>query len=302
MQTQTSRSTTRLLALAATAAITAGLVGLTSTPASAATETRLAWETPGTYTWTVPERVYVIHVDIYGAQGGGGWQSGVGGNGAHVYAQLSVTPGQQLTFVVGGTGHGSDGGYGGGGDGGSGKLGMGFGGGGATTILKGTTPIVVAGGGGGAADLGVAGGASGQPGGVGNVVSGFAASANGHQGEAGTWGGGAGGIGGSPDGVLDGCRYRWDGVAGTAGAFGQGGTGGEYPDTFPNNGGGGGGGGYFGGGGGGSGAFCSFTGLGAAGGGGGGGSSYVQTGTVSSTIDQAVRTGEGELDLFYAVY
>jgi hypothetical protein len=302
MQTQTSRSTTKLFAVAASAALTAGLVGLTSSPASAMEEHRLAWETPGTYTWTVPDYVYIIHVDTYGAQGGGGgWQEGVGGSGAHVYAQLSVTPGEQLTFVVGGTGHGSDGGYGGGGDGGSGELGLGLGGGGATSILNGTIPIVVAGGGGGAADLGVAGGGSGQPGGIGTVVGGFAASANGHQGEAGVWAGGQGGAGGSSDGVLDGCRYRDAGVAGTAGTFGQGGTGGEYPDSYPNNGGGGGGGGYFGGGGGGGGAFCEFTGLGAAGGGGGGGSSYVKTGTVVSAIDQGVRTGDGELDLYYAV-
>lgn len=121
-------------------------------------------------TFTVPDGITTLQVQVTGAGGGGSyWGAGVaaspGGNGAIVNATLSVTPGEVLSLELGEGGRTSEipdtgqmvsgsggGGFATGGAGGvnsTSALGAG-GGGGATAILSGTTPLVVAGGGGGA--------------------------------------------------------------------------------------------------------------------------------------------------------
>ena len=60
--------------------------------------------TPGTYTFTVPSGVYSLSVDMAGASGGPSLQSNAGGGGARVQAILKVTPGESLTYYVGGKG------------------------------------------------------------------------------------------------------------------------------------------------------------------------------------------------------
>src|SRR4051812_8837578 len=118
----------RVAASIATAAFAgAGLVAQASA-ADAATAQYAQYSTPGTYSWTVPTGVTSVTVDAYGAQGGSGfaeWGFGTGGKGAVVHAELHVTPGQVLTFVVGGQSkpvvdgeNSRAGGFGGGGEGG----------------------------------------------------------------------------------------------------------------------------------------------------------------------------------------
>lgn len=65
--------------------------------------------TPGTYTFTVPPGVTSITVEAWGGGGRGGrWSSagtggrGGGGGGAYSSSVISVTPGQQITYLVGG--------------------------------------------------------------------------------------------------------------------------------------------------------------------------------------------------------
>ncbi len=98
--------------------------------------------------FTVPNCVNSIVVDVRGAQGG----SGYGPNtnyGGRVVCTLAVTPGEVLQINVGGQGGQSQGGWNGGGAGDA----AGYGGGGASDIRRGGTSlndrVVVAGGGGG---------------------------------------------------------------------------------------------------------------------------------------------------------
>jgi hypothetical protein len=102
-------------------------VGLVMTPGgevSAATED---FTTPGTFNWTVPAGVTQITVEAWGAGGAGGGSNnytsckgagGAGGGGGAYAANstVSVTPGQNLTIVVGAGGigvYGADGNDGG---------------------------------------------------------------------------------------------------------------------------------------------------------------------------------------------
>jgi len=110
-------------------------------------------------TWTVPDGVTEIEVEVAGAGGGGTNNTtndadNSGGDGALVSATVAATPGEDLTIGVGGGGTGrSD--YGGGG------------GGGGASIVTGTDLLVIAGGGGGAGvsgDGGDAGGTNGRGG------------------------------------------------------------------------------------------------------------------------------------------
>jgi len=133
----------------------------------------------GTYTWTVPTGITSVTVTMSGAGGGGGNGDGdgrgyPGGSGARLTGTLTVSPGNLLTFYIGGkgyfvgypngrgpgsgTGSGSPGGAGnaslyfggnGGAPGPSGSSGTGGGGGAATALKVGATTIAVAGGGGG---------------------------------------------------------------------------------------------------------------------------------------------------------
>jgi hypothetical protein len=226
-------------------------------PAQATTQTFTY--TGAEQTFKVPGGVTSIHVVAIGGSGGASGAV-LGGEGASVTGDVTVTPGDTIYFEVGGNGLSSGlggglGGFNGGGDGGSSSAG---GGGGASDIRTspledGLAPdlrlIVAAGGGGAGAEgeisAGAAGGAAGSDGADTTTENpgGNAGTAT----EGGAGGEGFFGFGG--DGEL--------GLGGAGGASGfSGGTGG------------GGGGGYYGGGGGGGGEISG-------GGGGGGGSSLI---------------------------
>jgi hypothetical protein len=236
----------------------------------------------GQHTYTVPADVTAIGVTAVGGRGGDNYP-GSGGDGATVSGQLSVTPGEQLTVIVGAPGAspgnpsfvtniGGSGGAVGGGNGGSlpNNSSTGGGGGGGASVVElasSSTMLVVAGGGGGSApyDNGGNAGATGSGGG-GSLPDG------------GGGGGGGGATAGGPGGsgsTVSPCYAQ--GVSGAAGSLGAGGNGGNAYE-----GGGGGGGGYYGGGGGGGAGCAGF------GGGGGGGSSFIAQGTLD-----AAATGAG---------
>ena len=200
--------------------------------------------TGGSQTWTVPAGLTSINAYMWAAGGGGGVTVS-GGAGAFVQAAVPVTPGETLTFIVGGGGglSASASAYGGGGVGGGGSFGTG--GGGRVAIQRGSvgaSDYIVVGAGGGASKYGSAG-----IGGAGGIAAGTAAvGTTGLEGKGGTQS--AGGAGTS--GVIS---------SGAAGTLATGGNAGAY--------GGGGGAGYYGGGGAGA-----TSGVGASG---GGGSSFV---------------------------
>lgn len=104
--------------------------------------------TPGTFTWTVPEGVTAIVVQVWGGGGGGGGTansdgcSGSGGAGGYARAYIEVVPGEQYDVVVGAAGAIS-------------------GNGGPSSLREGVIQLVFAGGGAaGTATSGGAGGAS----------------------------------------------------------------------------------------------------------------------------------------------
>jgi hypothetical protein len=222
-----------------------------------------SFTSPGTYGILVPAGATQATVQAAGAAGGPGYATP--GEGATVTASVPVSPGQQLTVIVGGPG-GTDssdgtaaggypagvGGFGAGGPSGtttSGSTPTGSGGGGASSVLSGSDPLVVAAGGGG----------------FGDAVSG---------GDAGSSGQGNGAEGGGDPGTSSGggaAGTTASGNQGTPGVYGVGGAGATTS-------GGGGGGGYFGGGGGAS----ANSGFGAGAGGGGGFSFVTSTGAVLS--------------------
>ncbi|KKQ66696.1 MAG: hypothetical protein US86_C0004G0014 [Candidatus Daviesbacteria bacterium GW2011_GWA2_38_24] len=226
-------------------------------------------------TFTVPTGVTSITVKMWGAGGGGNNFStnGSGGGGGYSTATVSVTPGEDLTILVGQGGRGGyNGGTGAGGFGGGGSTTnatsyKGSGGGGYSGIFRGIVALgntlVIAGGGGGAGLSEAAASANGGAGGGSSGVAGQAGDNGLKSGGAGTpsAGGAAGGGGGSA----------------TAGSALQGGAGG---DGGAGGSGGGGGGGYFGGGGGGGSSTGSD-------GGGGGGSGYVGCAGCSATTTTA---------------
>ncbi|WP_434510073.1 beta strand repeat-containing protein [Desulfitobacterium sp. AusDCA] len=92
------------------------IFGVTGTYSATPSHGSQSWTTPGTYTWTVPDGVNRVLVGIYGAGGAGGPSgyngngTGGGGGGAFGGASVNVTPGQQITVVVGVGGTTSDGG------------------------------------------------------------------------------------------------------------------------------------------------------------------------------------------------
>jgi RHS repeat-associated protein len=235
---------------------------------------QIAYTTPGTYTWTAPTGITSVSVVCVGGGGGGGagyWAGGGGGGGGTGWKNnISVTPGQSYTVVVGsggisytatqsqpgtpGTvsyfinqstvaGQGGSGGSWGVGDGygpfaggtGGGWSGDGGGYGGS----GGTTSGDTAGGGGGAGGYGGAGGSAGNSPTVG------------------TGGGGGGGINGgnnSANGAAPsggGVGIMGQGANGSAGDPGGGGSGGIAGSANGTGGGSGNRGGVYGGGGGG---------------------------------------------------
>ena len=241
----------------------------------------------------VPAGAVTAEVTIIGGVGGSthsySWTSGLysrpGGSGAEVQAELPVTPGEQLSVLVGGTGVSgyaadivSTGGWGATGQGGTGANGSGTGengnsggvyngggGGGASAIETAGQPLLVAGGGGGAGGGGLFG-SGGNGGSAGTTASGG-------QGGSGTGSGGGGAGGAMPQGA--------GGPGGTTSGWNSAGSGG------------GGGGGYRGGNGGNGGGTG-----GGGGGGGGAGSSYVAPQAQQVSITQAgsnLTNGEVEI-------
>lgn len=228
-------------------------------------------------TWTVPTGIQSLYFDVRGAQGGGT----SGGQGGIDTGTLTVTPGTNLIFRVGGQGSlglAAAGGFNGGGATNAGDTAPGSGGGASDIRLATDTysaRVVVAGGGGGQSTYcgnisqplrNVGGSGGGTTGGDGG-------------GGAGCWNNSYGGGGTqSAGGIIGGGT----GFLNTAGTLGVGGNG-----KGQSAGGGGGGGGYYGGG-------------GAAVGAGGGGSSYVHPTLVTNfALQRGGQTGNGLITITY---
>lgn len=212
-------------------------------------------------TFVVPSNITSIFVVAIGASGENTNRS-VGGEGGRAEATLSVTAGETLTIIVGGTdGTGGGGSGGNGGDSGAG--------GGRSAIERSGVPLIVAGGGGGGGSNSVAMCAGGSGGGA-------SGSNGGNSGGNGGGQGGSGGVGGNGGGTV----VNSPGSPGGSIIGGRGGNG--------SNGGGGGGGGFGGGGGGGGGG-----GIGGACGGGGGGHAPGGTTSVGGNV------GDGSVTLMF---
>jgi PEP-CTERM motif len=217
-------------------------------------------------------------LDVLGASGGTSVQA-VGGLGAEVSGDISLTAGETLTLFVGGQGQNGYGGDGGGG-----------------FVFLGTSVLAVAGGGGGAT-FRFDGGA------------GQAGTANGTGGGANGGAGGASGSGGGGGTYLSagGIDFNGGGGAGAdSGAAGYGGAGtgshSGFGAKFPNGGadGGGGGGGNDGGGGGGGGLSGGGGGSGQYVGdvvGSGGGGSYLSSLFTHQSLTAGVHSGDGSIDI-----
>src|SRR6266850_1214067 len=125
-------------------------------------------------TWTAPPGVFQVHVEAWGAGGGGGLigldsvKAG-GGNGGYVRSVINVVPGTVFSVVVGGGGTGGSDGSGGFGGGGTGAGGGGGGGGATSLSLNGTILIQAGGGGGDGGGTAGIGGPGGGPGGAGGI-------------------------------------------------------------------------------------------------------------------------------------
>ena len=233
-------------------------------------------------TYTVPEGVTNVQIQLSGGEGGDGGTcdfflcgaGGHGGSGAELVTALEVAPGETLTIVVGRQGSaGAD-------NKGGCCAGGGGGGGGKTSVSDSGTPIAIAGGGGGGGGGGWAS--------IGESTLG-SANAGGKGGDSGSDGhtstgecAGSGGLAGAIQfgGNNGGGNYCTAGVNGGNGSGtigGSGGVGGSDGDVYASDGGSGGD-GVLGGGGGGSGgaagteAFIEVDGVG---GGGAGGTSSL---------------------------
>lgn len=242
--------------------------------------------TAANQTWTVPENVTTIFVEVYGAQGGDHPEGFIGGKGGLVKGYMVVTPGTTLFLTVGGKSTTKTAVYGFGGNGGystSNNAKISNAGGGLSCIstafpISHSNVIIVAGGGGSSAsgysgNGGNAGGSSGSDG-IGN----YGGTPTRGKGGTLTSGGGAG------------SQYDPNSTAPTAGSALKGGNGGIVsPNTW--SGGGGGGAGYYGGGGG--------AGGGNAVGSGGGGSSYVSPSMIGATNTEGTNTGHGKIIISY---
>ena len=224
--------------------------------------------TPGSYTWVAPSNVTSVSVVAVGAGGNGGInRNGDGGGGLGYKNNISVTPGQSYTVVVGANVFDQNGGnsYFIDGNGTLSPKGNGGGIGGVTTGGSGGTYIGDGGGNGGNggpkngnASSGAGGGAGGYSGDGGNGGTGISfGSSSGNQGNGGAGGGGAGSSheGGAGGGVgLQGQGANGQGASGydeltpgyQYGHCGQGGSGGlpqtfdSFPSLGPGSGGGGG--------------------------------------------------------------
>lgn len=226
--------------------------------------------------WVVPACVSSVTITGYGADGGGN----TGGNGAMVSGTFTVTPGQTIQVIVGGSGGCPGAGYNGGGSGQNANTSANgsCGGGGATRVNISGSPVLIAAGGGG-----MGGGTDDGAAGIGGCAAGTAGST--------TFGAGAGG-GTQISGGTGGPPWISSGNAGQNGSLGQGGNGATDP-CYNNSPGGGGGGGYYGGGGGGSDCYDLAP---YGGGGGGGGSSLIPAG---GSCSAGVNNGAGYVIISY---
>lgn len=245
-------------ALMVSAMVAAGLAAaLVAAPsASADAHTVTFSDAGGPYTFTVPAGITSLTVHAVGGSGAASASGDLGGAGADVQADFTVTAGS--VYYVHVAGNGATYGDGANGGGSSPRAG---GGGGASDLRAASddlaSRVLVAAGGGGGGSF-AAGGAAATAG-V-NDLEGYCVGGTQAQ-PATSSAGGAGGVG---------CGGY---VSGTDGSLGSGGTAGDNPAG--NTAGGGGGGGLYGGGG------------GNAYGGGGGGSSYVADTTTNATTGLA---------------
>ncbi len=211
--------------------------------------------TGGSQTWVVPDCVFEVTIEVWGAQGGGSNGGEDGGLGGYSKGVLTVTPGETLSVYVGGKGQNqSSGGWNGGGHGST----YGGGGGGGTDVRQGGTALtdrkIVAG-----------GGAGGQTGGPDHGAGGYGGGTTGQTGISYQgWTPGGGGTQNSGGSAGSQC---------SAGTFGSGGSKASYHVS-------GGGGGWYGGG-------CAYA------AGGGGGSGYVG-GVANGTTTGNSRSGHGQ--------
>lgn len=200
------------------------------------------WNSPGTYSFTVPAGVLQVSAVVIGAGGGGGFGTNNhgGGGGGLAYSTFSTTPGQTFTVVAGANGSRGDN--------------TTAGTGGTSSISLGGTTYLQATGGQGASGSGTGCGGNG---GSGSVSVGTGASysggfgAAGDQGDDGGGGGGAAGYGGNGGNAEAGtnpgqiqCYQSDSGRSGNGGTSGSGARGGygdmAYGTDSFNSGGGGG--------------------------------------------------------------
>jgi co-chaperonin GroES (HSP10) len=271
--------------LAATAMLFAGLSAVALQPASAAPQ---VFELHADGIVNVPNDVNTVTLEIHGAAGGAGGQTGGSpGRGAVETIQVPVTPGQAISVGVGqhggnaalaatnpAGGGGVSGGPGNGGNGGKGANGAfgtfgaaGGGGGGATAVYLDGNLLAVAGGGGGGGGtnaLTSPGGNGGNADADGQPGSDIPNASGGENGDAPT-------AAGSPGEDATGA------ISGGGGA-------------------GGGGGGYEGGSGG---AFTALV-AGSSGGGGGGGDSYFDAAKATQISRTATEAGNGYVTFTYS--
>lgn len=266
---------------AGAAILVAGLVPVVAAPPAMAAPQTYAY-TGGPQIYVVPPGVTSISVVLNGAQGLTPSGGGTGGLGGRISGTISVTPGEVLQVMVGGSG--ASGGFNGGTTGG----------GGGSDIRRPafstssscaynltctfSQRVIVAGGGGGGGAFSPSGGGNGGAGGA-SPTAGTSNDDSSTPGLGATVaGGGAGGTGGGAGA---------GGGAGSTGGFGAGGALGWKPGAN----GGGGGGGYYGGGGGGSYTYQS------AGGGGGGSSWGGGTGVTVDDSTTGTRSGDGVITI-----
>ncbi len=237
-----------------------------------------------TESFTVPSGVTALTVAVSGASGGAlSFYPLPGGRGATVSGVLPVTPGQQLTVLVGEAGVGNGGATFGGGGATASNAFFGSGGGGSFVFDAAGLPLMAAGGGGGASNLVQP--PAGTSAGAGATSTGGSGAGGGYDGESQATGGSqtAAGVRGSNQ-----FAAGTDGSGpATAAAPGQGGSGGSaFNGNYT---GGGGGGGYFGGGGG---AYAQS---------GAGGSGYADPSVTSLSSTDGANAGNGAVSLSWAL-
>jgi hypothetical protein len=217
--------------------ITQARNGLSGTPTpSAWSGTYLTMNTNGKMIWTVP-KTGTYRIVAVGSRGGQSYNWGpLGGYGAYMQGDFTLTQSTQLTIVIGQMGGGNT--YDGGGGGGS------F----VVNTSNESTPLIIAGGGGGGSASGFSGsgGKNANTGQNGWSTSWGSGGTSGNGGGSSSAAGGGGGLTGNGSG-------SWFGYSLTNGATGGPGTSGAYGGFGGGGGGGqtngaGGGGGYSGGG------------------------------------------------------